>query len=63
LVDEPDGTAPLAEPRDDSEQARLIDIATGRTVSADAGVVPDNVNSCAALVYTDTGTEVHHARH
>lgn len=41
--------------------AFVVDGRTGRTVSADAGVVPDNVDAYAALVYADTGTEVHHA--
>lgn len=44
------------------EGAFVVDGRTGRTVSADAGVVPDKVNSYAALVYTDTGTEVHNAK-
>ncbi|MEY9996915.1 hypothetical protein ABIE67_008947 [Streptomyces sp. V4I8] len=41
--------------------AFVVDGRTGRTVSAEAGVVPDRVNAYAALVYTGTGTEVHHA--
>ncbi|MCF1599654.1 hypothetical protein [Streptomyces muensis] len=41
------------------EGAFVVDGRTGRTVSADAGVVPDRVSAYAALVYTDTGTEVH----
>lgn len=40
----------------------VVDGRTGRTISSDAGVVPDRVNAYAALVYTDTGTEVHHAQ-
>lgn len=42
--------------------AFVVDGRTGRTVGADAGVVPDRVNAYAALVYTDTGTEIHHAK-
>ncbi|MFI7015301.1 hypothetical protein [Streptomyces sp. NPDC050164] len=42
--------------------AFVVDGRTGRTVSADAGIVPDLVNAYAALVYTDTGAEVHHAK-
>ncbi len=42
--------------------AFVVDGRTGRTVGADAGIVPDRVNSYAALVYTDTGTEVHLAK-
>lgn len=41
--------------------ALVVDGRTGRTVSADAGVVPDHVDAYAALVNTDAGTEVHHA--
>jgi hypothetical protein len=41
----------------------VVDGRTGRTVNADAGVVPDHVDAYAALVYTDTGTEVHLAKH
>jgi hypothetical protein len=44
------------------EGAFVIDGRTGRTAGADAGVVPDRVNPYAALVYTDTGTEVHQAK-
>ncbi|MGW0758004.1 hypothetical protein ACWD1Y_16175 [Streptomyces sp. NPDC002814] len=40
----------------------VIDGRTGRTVSADTGIVPDRVNAYAALVYTDKGTEVHLAK-
>lgn len=40
----------------------VIDGRTGRTVSPDAGIVPDRVNAYAALVYTDKGTEVHLAK-
>ncbi|MER7372379.1 hypothetical protein [Streptomyces lanatus] len=39
--------------------AFVVDGRTGRTVGADAGIVPDRVNAYAALVYTDTGTAVH----
>ncbi|WP_328503214.1 hypothetical protein OG828_33050 [Streptomyces sp. NBC_00457] len=39
--------------------AFVVDGRTGRTVSADAGIVPDRVDAYAALVYTDKGTEVH----
>ncbi|MGI5373224.1 hypothetical protein ACQEV2_02945 [Streptomyces sp. CA-251387] len=42
--------------------AFVVDGRTGRTVSAEAGVVPDRVNAYAALVHTDAGTEVHHAK-
>lgn len=40
----------------------VVDGRTGRTVSADAGVVPDRVNAYAALVFTGTGTEVHRTK-
>lgn len=42
--------------------AFVVDGRTGRTVSADAGIVPDRVTAYAALVYTDAGTEIHHAK-
>jgi hypothetical protein len=45
----------------DKDGTFVVDGRTGRTVSADAGIVPEHVNAYAALVYTDTGTEVHHA--
>ncbi|ADI08635.1 hypothetical protein SBI_05515 [Streptomyces bingchenggensis BCW-1] len=40
----------------------VVDGRTGRTVSADAGIVPDRINGYAALVYADTGAEVHYAK-
>lgn len=46
----------------DKDGAFVVDGRTGRTVSPDAGIVPDRVNAYAALVYTDTGTEVHLAK-
>ncbi|WP_399880339.1 hypothetical protein ACGH7X_00860 [Streptomyces sp. BBFR51] len=42
--------------------AFVVDGRTGRTVGSDTGVVPDRANAYAALVYTDTGTEVHHSK-